>query len=85
MISIADLLKQHSKPQPEHIVQSSEPSPQEKMIKFDEENIQELAHVNDFKRKEPGYQYSSDPKTPFEEDEDGEVIDPVARENMLKN
>jgi hypothetical protein len=41
--------------------------------------------VNDFKKKDPGYQFTSDPKTPYEEDADDEVIDPVARENMLKN
>ena len=44
-----------------------------------------MAHVNDFKKKEPGYTYTADPKTPHVEDEDDEVIDPVARENMLKN
>ena len=55
------------------------------MIKFDEDNIQELLHVAEFKKKDPHYTYTSDPKTPYEDDLDGEVIDPIARENMLKN
>ena len=39
----------------------------------------------EFKKKDPEYTYTSDPKTPYEDDQDGEVIDPIARENMLKN
>lgn len=57
-----------------------------KLIKFDEDNIQELMHVAEFKKKDPSYTYQEDPKTPHhDEEEDSEVIDPVARENMLKN
>lgn len=43
-------------------------------------------HVAEFKKKDPSYTYQEDPKTPHhDEEEDSEVIDPVARENMLKN
>ena len=56
-----------------------------KVIKFDEENIQELMHVNNFKKKDPDYNFNSDPKTPFEDELDDEEIDPIARENMIKN
>ena len=39
----------------------------------------------EFKRKDPDYTYTSDPKTPFEDDLEDEVIDPLAKQNMLKN
>jgi hypothetical protein len=35
-------------------------------------------HINDFKRKDPGYTFTSDPKTPFEDDLDDDIIDPEA-------
>jgi hypothetical protein len=84
MISIADLLKQQSKPQKEE----KKPKEEEiipKVIKFDEDSIQELMHVNNFKKKDPSYNFNSDPKTPFEDELDDEEIDPLAKENMLKN
>lgn len=61
------------------------PAETSKVIQFDEDNIQELMHVAQFKRKDPNYTYTSDPKTPFEDDLEDEVIDHLARENMLKN
>ena len=35
-------------------------------IKFDEDNIQELNQICEFKKKQKDYQYVEDPKTPIE-------------------
>ena len=42
--------------------------------------------MNNFKKSQPNYEYTEDPKTPYQKgDSDQDEIDPVARENMLKN